>query len=66
MYVLYNYILDKPMFFIKDKVGSGGNVAVENFERVKMGNHTQSSFNKVLLFHVLALLCATEKIFYFG
>jgi len=32
---------------MKDKVGSGGNVAVENFERVKMGNHTQSSFNKI-------------------
>jgi len=32
---------------IKEKVGSGGSVAVENLERVSLGNHKQSSFNKI-------------------
>jgi len=32
---------------IKEKVGSGGSVAVENLERVSLGNHKLSSFNKI-------------------
>jgi len=39
--------LQSTVSSIKETVGTNGSVSVENLERVTMGNHTQSSFNKI-------------------
>lgn len=39
--------LQSTVSSMKETVGANGSVSVENLERVTMGNHTQSSFNKI-------------------
>eukprot|EP00088_Acartia_fossae_P017528 TRINITY_DN1997_c0_g1_i7.p1 TRINITY_DN1997_c0_g1~~TRINITY_DN1997_c0_g1_i7.p1 ORF type:complete len:290 (-),score=53.96 TRINITY_DN1997_c0_g1_i7:296-1165(-) len=39
--------LQEAVSKMKETVGGSGSVAVENLERVKMGNHSQSYFNKI-------------------